>query len=704
MESNDASQVVQENWGRYLYARDRGHVEYIQQAARCEGMYLGGGLQWAVEDKEVLNAQKRPYHEFNEVMPSVNSAIGYQIQNRMDIAFKPREGDADNAIAEVLSKVVKQIIDQTDFQYKETQVFGDGLIEQRGYFDVRINYESNALGEIDIQTLDPRDVIPDPDAKTYDPENWADVIVTRWLLLHEIEALYGKEARQKVEESGEWDGDFGDLGEPERGKFGSNVSGSTYYAYSVDANGIKRFRIIDRQKHVFELVQCVVFPDSGDIKPVSDMTQEQLDEALANGAVLSRRMKKRVRWIVSTYYSLLLDVVSPYESFTVVPYFGYFRRGKTRGMVDNAISPQEALNKAVSKYDHILSTSANSGWMVEEDSLSNMTTDELKASGAKTGLIVEYKKGTRPPQKITPNSVPSGIDRMIDRATQALKDVTVPDSMRGLQGRDMSGIAKQMDQYASFQQLAIPLENLAFTRRMVAKRILCLVQRYYDSHRIFRITEMDSMTGKPTESTLEINKPDGVGGYLNDITLGTYDVVVTNAPMRANFGDTQFDQAIQMREKGIRIPDSVVVKYSSLSDKHEIMSAIDGAQQQQPEDPTLRAKAELIAAQARKTDADATARAVEAQYSSIQAAQVITQVPQVSQLADKLLKSAGYVDKDTAPIIPPEQQQQGSPVPPMNAALPPHNTNPMTPSNPAVGMMQGIETARPDGVLNQSQP
>ena len=111
-------------------------------------------------------------------------------------------------------------------------------------------------------------------------------------------------------------------------------------------------------------------------------------------------------------------------------------------------------------------------------------------------------------------------------------------------------------------------------------------------------------------------------------------------------------------------------------------------------DPTLEAKAQLMAAQARKADADTTARGVEAQYSAIQTAQVIATNPATSGLADALLKSAGYKDQDAGPIVP--EAPAGMPMP-TDAGIP-TNTNPMTPANPGVGLMDGIETPQPDGV------
>ncbi len=683
--------IARDNWARYLYGRDRGHLEYMAQARKCEGMYLGGGGQWEADAKAKLDAEHRPWYEFNEVMPSINSAVGYQIQNRMDIAFKPRGGLSDMDKATVLNKVVMQIMAQNQFHWKETQVYSDGLIEQRGYFDIRISFEKNMKGELEIETLDPRDCIPDPDAKSYDPSTWGDCIVTRWLLLDEIEARYGRKARDIAEASNDAGEDFGVTdGETQRNTFGSNDTAGRYDAYGNEGDGLARYRVIDRQKYVYEMTKCLVWPETGDIMTLDSLTPEQVADAMVKGAVQAKRMRKRVRWMVSTYFSTLHDEYSPYDDITTVPYFAYFRRGKTRGMVDNAIGPQEVLNKTVSQYVHIINSSANGGWIVEEGSLSNMDTDDLKEMGSKTGLVVEFKKGFTAPQKITANNVPSGVDKLIDRATQALKDVTVPDSMRGLQGNAVSGVAKQADQFASQQQLAVPLDNLAYTRRLVANRVVALVQKYYDSHRVFRITELNPATGKEEEQIIEINKPDGEGGYLNDITMGTYDVVITEQPMNVTFENGQFDQALAMRKEGIKIPDATVVRYSNLSDKHDIMEQMQGSE---TVDPTLEAKAQLMAAQARKADADTTARGVEAQYSAIQTAQVIATNPATSGLADALLKSAGYKDQDAGPIVP--EAPAGMPMP-TDAGIP-TNTNPMTPANPGVGLNDGIETPQADG-------
>jgi hypothetical protein len=113
---------------------------------------------------------------------------------------------------------------------------------------------------------------------------------------------------------------------------------------------------------------------------------------------------KKVRWTVTADTVVLHDDWSPYDHFTLVPYFPYWRRGKPFGMVRNLISPQEQLNKISSQELHIVNTTANSGWVVESGSLTGMTADDLEEHGAETGLVLEYNRGSTPPAKIQAKS------------------------------------------------------------------------------------------------------------------------------------------------------------------------------------------------------------------------------------------------------------------------------------------------------------
>ncbi|GAA5785668.1 portal protein [Chitiniphilus shinanonensis] len=702
-------QVSREVWQRHEYAKQRGHLTYMRAAKTCEEYWLGAGLQWRTADREALREVQRPAIELNMVWPAVNTAIGYQINSRMDIGLRPR-GEADDALAEVLQKVAMQVADNCHYPWLETEVYADGIIQQRGYFDIRMNFDDNIKGEISIDTLDPLDVVPDPDAKSYDPAKWGDVLVTRWLTLDEIAQRYGEKARKAAEGRGlfEPEQDFGaDHGESEdlpRNKFGDETSIGVQDGPDAYRDSGRKIRIVERQSYRYERTEVLVSP-AGDVRALDgfkDMSTRLsiIEDAVARGSVVTKRLMRRVRWQVTTRDVTLLDDWSPYPWFTVVPFFPYFRRGVTRGMVDNAIDPQDLLNKSMSQFLHVINTAANSGWIVEENSLVNMTSDDLAEVGAKTGLVIVHKHGTTPPQKIAPNQIPTGVERVVQRMEEFVKTITgMSDAMQGRDSApEVSGVALQSKQFQAQMQLAMPLDNLRRTRHMLAERLVWLVQHYYTWPMIYRITEFDDY-GKERQVPHQLNWPAEDGSLLNDLTLGEYDVVVTDQPTQVTWQQSQFNSALEMRKTGIPIPDPFMIRLSPLSDKEEIAKSMAEAQTP-PADPLLDARVALTQAQAdhakanaEKADAEASVKRVEALYSSGQTAQVIASNPVLAPMADEIALSAGLQDRNAAPFFPEAGPGGASDVPGGD------DGNPLTPDSPAVGMGDGLRTARPDGVV-----
>ena len=109
--------LAAENWGRYEYGKQRGHTDWCERAARYEDYYMGGGLQWRGPDRDAVEASHRHPIEINEVAEAVNTALGYQVNNRADISFKPRSHNADEVIASTLSRVTMQVADNNRLKW-----------------------------------------------------------------------------------------------------------------------------------------------------------------------------------------------------------------------------------------------------------------------------------------------------------------------------------------------------------------------------------------------------------------------------------------------------------------------------------------------------------------------------------------------------------------------------------------------------------
>ncbi|WP_051587519.1 hypothetical protein [Pseudomonas sp. RL] len=575
MSKTTASDAARRNTARYIRARDNGHDKYIVQAKRFDGFYTGEG-HWDEKTKAKLDAEGRPALTFNMILAVINTALGDQLRRDMTVAFKPRR-NASRDTALVLNKLTMQILHANLFRYVQMLVAADGLIQDRGYFDVRMDFSEHLQGEVKITAVDPTTVVLDPDAKEYDPDTWNEVMVTRWMSLDEIKGLYGAAKADAIKDAVA-SGEFVryDSVRFEENSFGSQDTGYGYAHVGLEENrDIRSVRVIERQHYQWTMETMLVDPKTGDMTEAPGEWDEARARAFAKkmGLMVHKRPGRRVRWTVSADQVELYDDWSLYRTFTIVPFFPYFRRGMPFGMVRNLVGPQEYLNKIRSQELHIVNTTANSGWTVEEGTLVNMTEDELEQRGAETGLVLVHARGSEPPQKIQPNTVPTGLDRISEKANIAIREISgVNDGMLGVSSPTVSGVALDRKNQAGQVQMEVPTQHLALTRHLLIRKVLELIQDYYTEERIIHIT-YDYDPRKPEEE-IHINQLDAAGQLVNDVTRGDYDLVITSLPARDNFDETQFADLMDMRMNGIAIPDPIIIRHSNLADRDAVADEV----------------------------------------------------------------------------------------------------------------------------------
>ena len=600
--------IASKIWYRYAYCRDNGHMEYVQKDDKCNAFFRGD--QWDQADINRLKQSRRPALTINKIISTIGNVMGEQIFNRSEIAFRPRSGAPDQT-AEILTKLFMQISDNNQLDWKRSDMFADGIIGSRGYLDVRMGFDDSLQGEVRIENINPKNVIVDPDADSYDPDDWNDVFVTKWMTADDIAILYSKEdadALRGREQS--WFPYGYDSIERHRDRFGDRFN--AFYAGAYDqSNVLRNLRVIERQYRTLDSQLHFVNPTTGDMRPIPlDWDRNRIAYISQQfGLTTTKKLVKRIRWTVICDNIVLHDDWSPYKHFTVVPYFPYFRRGKTIGLVENLIGPQELLNKVSSQELHVINTTANSGWKVKAGALTNMSIEELEQRGAETGLVIEVNEidGL---EKIQPNQTPTGLDRITYKAEEHIKGISgVSDSMQGMDREDVAAKAIQAKRQAGSTNLAKPMDSLTRTDFILARNVLDLVQQFYTEERIVTTTH-DKMTGE-TE-TLHLNQVTPEGEVLNDLTLGEYDVVISSVPVRETLEDSQFDQAMAMREQGIQIPDSFVIENSRLLRKRDLLKSMDEAKNS----PEAQAQAQLqqrgMEAEVAKTEAEAQAKQADA--------------------------------------------------------------------------------------------
>ncbi|MEC7292632.1 MAG: portal protein, partial [Actinomycetota bacterium] len=345
--------IATNQFERYERARDNGHLDYIETAKKCDAFYRGN--QWDPADVASLDDEGRPALTINTVLPTVNAVLGEQRTRRADVSFKPKGGGTQQ-VADVLTKLYMQISDNNKLDWLESTVFADGLIQDRGYFDVRIDFTDHIQGEVRISTKDPLDILIDPDAKEYDPKTWNEIFETKWMSLDEIEEQYGVDKADRLRVAAEYGNTMGqDSVEYEETRYGDTYTGVEYNQGSTtnpeENRQVRAVRVVERQ--YYQLKDCMYYVDrvTGDMRPIPGNWGKRKRERFADdfGLDILTRKDRKVRWTVTADKVVLHDDWSPYDCFTIVPFFPYWRRGRPFGMVRNLISPQEQLNKISSQ-------------------------------------------------------------------------------------------------------------------------------------------------------------------------------------------------------------------------------------------------------------------------------------------------------------------------------------------------------------------
>ena len=610
-------------WNRFAYARDHGHSKYVEKVDKCEKFFAGD--QWAAADRQKLESVRRPVITVNKILSTVSNVMGEQINNRAEISFRPRSG-APSTVADVLSKVYKQISDNNQLDWKRSDMFADGIIGSRGFLDVRIEYGDSMQGEVRIESINPKNVIIDPDAEEYDPDKWSEVHTSKWLTSDDIAVLYNKAdaeiLKNKVGSSLTYAHDSLSIN---RDRFG-DPRNAAYVQGLQDTSAMRNIRVIERQYRELDRQKHFLAPETGDMRPIpEEFSRDRIAFFVEKyGFQVIPKLVRRIRWTVVADNIVLHDDWSPYKHFTVVPYFPHFRRGTTIGLVENLLGPQELLNKVTSQELHVVNTTANSGYKVKAGALSNMTVEELEEKGAQTGLVIEVNGDPdKDVQKIAPNQVPQGLDRISYKAEESIKTISgISDSMQGMDRADVAAKAIQAKQKAGSTNLVKPLDNLTRSDAILARNILDLVQEFYTEERMMTITH-DHATGESQNFSVNQPNPEPETGdepaespyqeILNDLTLGEYDVVVTSVPQRETLEDSQFEQAMALKEAGIMVPDTVLIDSSRLMNKKDIIKQMQAANQTPEALEQQRIMMETMQAELDKLRGEAAAKGADSQ-------------------------------------------------------------------------------------------
>lgn len=630
----DHTQIAQYQYEHYRYCYDNGHQDFLAKARQCFDFWQG--KQWSDADKARLAAAGRPALTFNVVESLVRAMKGMQVALRNDVMFAPVQ-DASAESAKVMDAVWLHIQQQNMFEHRESDVYEKGLIMGRAYFDVRMDFSKSLQGDVVITSPRSQDVILDPAVDDYDPYTWPSVFKRRWVSYMDLKAMFGKEKAEKFTYPSGCPAWF----DYEDSFMAQQMGSMPYFSGPTPVQDDERIRgLLLLEQQYFDYKRKNVFLDvlTGDYSEVPEnWSDEKIGRVLelAPDTVVMKKELKTVRWRITCEDEVMHDEDSIYDRFTIVPFFPAFVDGVSKGAVESLIDPQTLFNKVSSQELHIVNTTANSGYKIKQGALKNMTIEEAEESGSRTGVIFELDEiGNM--EKITPNQVPQGHDRISTKADSIMRNLAgVSDGGRGFAREDVAGKAILANQAAQDINSAAWLSNLHRSKQYLAVNVMGCVQNWYNEPRVIQINR--GSIYKPNYEQVAINQ-NVEGEVINDVTRGKYNTTLVPSPSRATMSEHDFKMLMEMRKLGIGIPDDLLLELSPAANKGKIIQNLQGDSNQR------QAAAEQAAAEAQAVSLQKEAAQAQAQQASAVLSQARAEKAAAEAVTDP---DAAYVQVET---------------------------------------------------------
>jgi len=398
---------------RYYRIGLRTNRDWIKRAKQGYAFYFGD--QWDAADRRKCESENRPALTVNKIFPVINTVSGIKRKNKQDFKVYPFKGSNQNW-AQVYTTLLKDTADDAESEWETAAMFDDGIISGKGWVGLDVDYSEDPLqGDLTLERLSPFEVLEDGRDKHYNLNKGAEFVIrlkrmTKQELQDEfpdvkldnvsyddLAEAYGLPDASTVETEdypeeeayfAEHEGE-GDEEEESRKLWVKQCwwKSKEYFNLLINTTTDEVRRVTDKDGIEYAKYLVDTYPDKYDF----------LEHQRVNNMHVTT-------WIGNKLLDHRDDPLQGCCKFPLVRFCAYYMEGFNIGMVDNLVDPQQEHNKRRSQVLHHLNSTANSGWIGDDDALADWSV--LEDFGSKPGIIIKKRPG-----KVTANHSCSRITR-----------------------------------------------------------------------------------------------------------------------------------------------------------------------------------------------------------------------------------------------------------------------------------------------------
>lgn len=507
------------------------------------------GDQWDPEDAKKLKEEGRPALSFNRIKPQIDLASGIQEEQKVDIKVIGRTKD-DTPVADGLSQLIKYVCDKNDLDMRQGDFFFEGAICGRGWLSVDQSFEDDWIfGETVIRVVDPKEIrIPKSRERDLSDCDW--ILRIKTFSREKVRQLW-PDLEEKLGVAFQvLDADGGAASDYGKASSAKHVaSGELARADSIE--------VIEAQWKEWRPKKFLLDKMTGDVKEVVDQVAAAEVLTIPSMKIITKRIPE-VHFAKICAGILLESGPHPHEDsfYSLIPFFAYRGRKQDYGIVKNLKDPQREANKRRSQILHVINTSANAGWITDDEGLA----EQLEEKSSTPGFVAIEKPGSKH-ERVGPPPMPVGILRMEEEAKEDMKAISgINADLLGMREATQSGIAIDLRMRQGLTIIARVFSNYKFALKLLTKLVISRIRQYMPVQEIARILGPEVM-------------PDVIERIKSKDVL-KYDIVIAQSPSTPSIRISNFMMMMELKKAGIPIPDDLLIEISDLPQKEKIIERI----------------------------------------------------------------------------------------------------------------------------------
>lgn len=494
---------------RQWYRPDRDKARSWQEEAKEDFDFLAG-RQYSEDDLKKLARQKRPPVVFNRIGPIIDSIAGYEIGNRREVRYIPREmGDVKPN--EMLTAAGDWFRDEGYGSYADSAMFGSSIVCGMGWTETRLNVTEGPTPKPVIDEIDPFEMAWDRDSRKRNLRDARRVWRTRRLPLAEAKELFPGFDQNELHAGWSEVNSESDL---KRSDEPTSSDGDGYVTI-VQCQWI--------EKEAYYMAEDPMTGQTAEFTPeeyaTANKRMKQLIGTEMQGAKFRRTVRKQAFFgeVVLSYGPAPCN-----DEFSLQCVTGKYDRNKGTwyGVVRAMKDPQRWANKWLAQMMHVMNSNAKGGIMAEkgafadprkaQEEWSSPDSVTLMEDGAIAGQKVKEKPQTQ---------FPVGFQQLTEFAISSIRDVSgVSVELLGLREADQAASLEMQRRQAGMNILQPLFDGLKLYRELQGRVVLYYLQHDIPDGTLIRVV------GKENERYEPLIKQ----------ASAEYDVIVDDAPNSPN--------------------------------------------------------------------------------------------------------------------------------------------------------------------------